>query len=198
MPWRAFGGSDADTERAAEIAVSVSMPWRAFGGSDARIAIGVEPDQRFQCPGGRSGVRTHDQTNIEPWEYMVSMPWRAFGGSDIARAILAVQAEMSFNALAGVRGFGLDHIAPIGCNGCDRFQCPGGRSGVRTYYADFFGVADHGFNALAGVRGFGQIRCFAGTLEVAEIVSMPWRAFGGSDRRRQLRAGLPSAGRFYA
>ena len=38
----------------------------------------------------------------------------------------------SFNALAGVRGFGGDELVGLDAQEAAQFQCPGGRSGIRS------------------------------------------------------------------
>ena len=60
------------------------------------------------------------------------MPWRAFGGSDQALRPGPGSSVPGFNALAGVRGFGLDGEEYRVAWDTTEFQCPGGRSGVRT------------------------------------------------------------------
>ena len=61
----------------------------------------------------------------------VSMPWRAFGDSEAGCGQAEVdRIHAGFNALAGVRGFGVDgpELVP---EYRFQFQCPGGRSGIR-------------------------------------------------------------------
>jgi hypothetical protein len=183
IPWREFGDSDRlRTASRAWPCRRVSIPWREFGDSDGyhcqrreRLPLGFNslagvrgfgPQllqgalhlQRveFQFPGGSSGIRTDSPANQSPCSQpTVSIPWREFGDSDFDSTYTQQDAEMGFNSLAGVRGFGLmatqrpsSDVIP--------FQFPGGSSGIRT-------------NA-------GKLRrCAAG------CVSIPWREFGDSD-----------------
>ena len=162
MPWRAFGDSEEPCVFVCcALSVAVSMPWRAFGDSETCRFISVLTTlRRFQCPGGRSGIRSQPGApggmDLRP----VSMPWRAFGDSEVRIIFCENQTYLSFNALAGVRGFG---ASPA--------RTPTPRSSSR-------------FNALAGVRGFGASR--KGLVEALQAVSMPWRAFGDSEQRSRL------------
>ena len=63
----------------------------------------------FQCPGGRSGIRSELWAAEDAALAAVSMPWRAFGDSE------------------GYAGTAWDAA------GASAFQCPGGRSGIRSY-----------------------------------------------------------------
>ncbi|MCB0201078.1 MAG: hypothetical protein KDI03_13490, partial [Anaerolineae bacterium] len=86
----------------------------------------------------------------------VSIPWREFGGSDRSLSLPAARRTVSFNSLAGVRGFG--HISCM-------------------MYLTIFDVR---FNSLAGVRGFGPCLVFPDRRRKRKV-SIPWREFGGSD-----------------
>ena len=206
-PWRAFGGSDLVCGRVrnpGKLGFNALAGVRGFGQN--RIFQMMLEFMRFQCPGGRSGVRTHSPHSCAASASMVSMPWRAFGGSDHAQQQRPEgRGAERFNALAGVRGFG--HTALASAVIHERpFQCPGGRSGVRTDASASdakpysrvsmpwraFGGSDQRlrppwpmpsmrFNALAGVRGFGPIARQRQRPGAGQWVSMPWRAFGGSD-----------------
>ena len=59
------------------------------------------------------------------------------------------------------------------------FQYPVGHSGVRTIGAISTGALYLGFNTLSGIRGFGRGRDLR--YEPGLLVSIPCRAFGGSD-----------------
>ncbi len=178
---RGFGGKDGQW-REVWLDDAVSMPWRAFGGSEATIQQinAVVRMVQFQCPGGRSGVRSEfesgdGETEIYSFNalagvrgfgvnwlpghatqsYSVSMPWRAFGGSEVSRLWSRMQEIKCFNALAGVRGFGATR-SNLAIRLSHAFQCPGGRSGVRrSLTLNSICAARPSFNALAGVRGFG-------------------------------------------
>ena len=87
---------------------NVSMPWRAFGDSEVVTRQRACPlILKFQCPGGRSGIRSGDPSLAEYKGGQVSMPWRAFGDSEPMRG------------------------SSTPCLAQQRFQCPGGRSGIR-------------------------------------------------------------------
>ena len=90
------------------LACWVSMPWRAFGDSEGHdAATDATSIDRFQCPGGRSGIRSNVPLERTITGVLVSMPWRAFGDSED-------KAAAAFERRDG------------------RFQCPGGRSGIRS------------------------------------------------------------------
>ena len=65
-------------------------------------------------------------------------------------------SRLRFNALAGVRGFGVN-VDPPTTRTEFLFQCPGGRSGIRS-------------EKLPGSKS-----------KASGGVSMPWRAFGDSE-----------------
>ena len=98
---------------------------------------------------------------------------RGFGGRCCSTKDGSSISE-GFNALAGVRGFGESLLNAETTPDALRFQCPGGRSGIRR--VGFTGPTgrNRGFNALAGVRGFGE-HAMSLSLTMNDWVSMPWR-----------------------
>ena len=106
------------------------MPWRAFGDSEPGLYL----------PEGWSGTGFNALAGV-----------RGFGAG---RPCGRIWGRVGFNALAGVRGFGDIDNWQEQVDGME-FQCPGGRSGIRSENWSGTALDILGFNALAGVRGFG-------------------------------------------
>jgi len=110
----------------------------------------------FQCPGGRSGVRTAARRcSVRPVDWF-QCPGGRSGVRTPGSAPAPLRRWLRFNALAGVRGFGRSRPSPALAGRRPGFQCPGGRSGVRTDPVVVSASRTLSFNALAGVRGFGR------------------------------------------
>ncbi len=160
MPWRAFGGSEptrsGNSKTPHVVSFNALAGVRGFGGDTSLSSTVARPKSGFNALAGVRGFGANSFAPSGERNMHVSMPWRAFGGSEVTRETLLCGRSMSFNALAGVRGFGASSCS------CHRLS------------------ALSRFNALAGVRGFGangaQGRC-----QPCQWVSMPWRAFGGSE-----------------
>ncbi len=128
---------------------------RGFGANQLEAAA-ARGDSQFQCPGGRSGIRSNKP-----------------GHMAAAKAIVEFQCP---GGRSGIRRFGGVLPWPVVW-----FQCPGGRSGIRRGSTAITPRLDvRRFNALAGVRGFGGLDWRTDWKEVL-FVSMPWRAFGDSE-----------------
>jgi len=207
MPWRAFGGSDRGAGAGdAKQHVSVSMPWRAFGGSDPTGEPVISPHVfRFNALAGVRGFGPGLSARRYHGPFMVSMPWRAFGGSDLTERQRRAREEHAFQCpggRSGVRtpgwrsrwalvvafqcpggrsGVRTNRWPMICARGTPRFQCPGGRSGVRTRAFRRSARNSYRFQCPGGRSGVRTDGQHASRIPSSTAVSMPWRAFGGSD-----------------